>query len=165
MGSDNGYFANTGPTKLFDTVTWSRLGQGLNYTFCKDNGMLWACSRLRAWWFLARVCGYLRFSAIIINQESSPKETAAVCSPANPLHAFKKTPIHETALTLEFSPTSLTSSHTVCLMKRHPCQAAEFQLASNMQVLCIPGPHRKQPSYSPSWHTNLLHKPGMLLLF
>lgn len=127
--------------------------------------MLWARSQLRAWWFLAPVCGYLWFNVIIINQEFFLKETDAVCSTANPHHAFKRTPIHETALTLEFSPTFLTSSHTVYLTKRQPCQAAEFQLTSNMQFLCIPGPHCKQPTYSPSWHTNLLHKTGMFLLF
>lgn len=127
--------------------------------------MLWACSQLRAWWFLAPVRGYLWFSLIIINKEFFLRETDAVCSPANPHHAFKRIPTHETALTLEFSPTFLTSSHMVYLMKRQPCQAAEFQLTSNRQFLCIPGPHYKQPTNSRSWHTSLLHKPGMLLLF
>lgn len=127
--------------------------------------MLWACSQLKALWFLAPVHGYLWFSAFIINQEFFLKETDAVCLPANPHHAFKRTPIHETALTLGFSPTFLTSSHTVYLMKRDPCKAADFQLTSNMQFLYSLGPHCKQSTYSPSWHTNLLHRTRMLLLF
>lgn len=76
---------------------------------------------------------------------------------------LQKDPIPKTALTLQFSPI-LTSSHMVYLMKRHPCQVAEFQLTSSMQFFCTPGPHHKQLAHSPSWHTRVLHKPGILLL-
>lgn len=154
---DNGYFPDSGP------VTWNRLGQGLNYTFCKDTGMLWTCSKLRALWFLAPVRGYPWFSAIAINQEFLLKETDAVCSPANPHHAFRRTPYIRLLLHFSFPP-FLTSSHMVYVIKRHPCQTAEFQLTSTMQFFCIPGPHHKQPAHSPSWHTSILLKPGMLLL-
>lgn len=105
------------------------------------------------------------FRASTINQDFFLTERGAVCSPVTPHHAFKRTPIHAAALTLEFSPTFLTSSHVIYLTKRYPCQAAEFQPTSNMQFLCTPGPRWKQPTYSPSWHTDLLRKTGMLLLF
>lgn len=63
-------------------------------------------------------------------------------------------------LLLEVSPTFLTSSYTVYSVKQLNCS-----LFPNMQLLCIPGPHYKQPTSSPTWHSNLLCKTGMLLLF
>lgn len=99
------------------------------------------------------------FSAINMNHKLLVKETDAVGSHADPHGAFQRTPTCETAPTLEFSPTFLTSSHTVYSVKELNCS-----LLPNMQLLCIPGPHYKQPTSSPTCHSNLLCRTGMLLL-
>lgn len=61
------------------------------------------------------------FSAININHKLLVKETDAVCSHADPHCAFQRTPIPDTAPKLEFSPTFLTSSHTVYSVKQLNC--------------------------------------------
>lgn len=126
--------------------------------------MLWACSQLRAWWFLSTS---LWLSMVWCNHHQPrifPQGNRRCMLTCNHTSCFQDPPCVRLLLPLSF-PYFLTSSHTVYLMKRHPCQAAEFQLNSNMQFLCIPGPHCKQPTYSPSWYTNLCPQTGMLLLF
>lgn len=100
------------------------------------------------------------FRAIKMNHKLLARETDAVCSHADPHRAFQGTPIPETAPYTWVFPTFLTSSHTVYSVKQLNCS-----LFPNMQLLCIPGPHYKQPTSSPTWHSNLLCKTGMLLLF
>lgn len=121
-GSGNGYFADRGPTKLFNTITWSRPGPGPNYALCKDTGMLWACS---LW---ERGCFHCQFVGIYCSVQPSPMKISPHKNRClKPTPCFHS-PTQESALTPAFSPTFLTPSHPIYRIKRHLCQAAEFEL-------------------------------------
>lgn len=159
-GGDNGYCADTGPTQLFHAVTWSTLGQGLNYTFCGDTGTLGACSQPRAWCVLAPVCGSLWFSAII-NQDFFPQGNRCCTLTYKPTSRVHGLLSMRLLLPSRFPLPLLPPPIQPTQRKGTPVK----QLHCNTQILCIPGPHCQQPTHSPRWHAHLLPKAGMLLLF
>lgn len=86
------------------------------------------------------------FSAINMNHKLLVKETDAVGSHADPHGAFQRTPTRETAPTLEFSPTFLTSSHTVYSVKELNCSLLPTCSFSVSQAHTTSSPHPLPPA-------------------
>lgn len=85
------------------------------------------------------------FSAVNMNHKLLVKETDAVCSHADPHCAFQRTPTPETAPTLEFSPTFLTSSHTIYSVKQLNCSLLPTRSFSASQDHTTSSPHPLPP--------------------